>query len=399
MNEHNNLFKINNSKFIKIIFLICCCLLVSGCWDQVELEQLAMVIGVGIDYEPETKEIKLVTEIMKPGQMKSPGPSTSVTGSEDSEGAVFLLESKGRTVFEAVRELARENSRRTKWTHSEVIILGKSVVEKGASNFLDYFIRDPEPRPLQWILVAETESKTVFEAKPELESAVAMAVDGLLENAKLTSKVQPVDLIQFISYLISKTTSPTAPIITASNEGDNKKLELSGTAVFKKDKMVGRLNLVETRGMLWVTGKVKSGVIVIDLGDEQWNCLKIIRAKSSFKPRLKDGELEVEVNVNLITTLGGQISDVDMSTSEGLKILEKLAAKEINKEVMGAVKKAQSLRTDIFGFGEAFHRKYPKRWAKLEPDWEQLFPKIKVKVRSNVIVELVGKTTKPLGTL
>ncbi len=41
-----------------------------------------------------------------------------------------------------------------------------------------------------------------------------------------------------------------------------------------------------------------------------------------------------------------------------------------------AIKKAQKLGADIFGFGEAVHRADPKYWNKVKNNWEELFKQL-----------------------
>lgn len=59
-----------------------------------------------------------------------------------------------------------------------------------------------------------------------------------------------------------------------------------------------------------------------------------------------------------------------MTRPETWDSLEKRQAAVIESEVKAALRKAQAeLGVDIFGFGEAVHRKYPKEWQELKGRW------------------------------
>lgn len=87
--------------------------------------------------------------------------------------------------------------------------------------------------------------------------------------------VPKVTLNDFLVRLTSKSSHPFATAIEVFSEekqeeqgGDKEgkmvlRLRAGGTAVFKKDKLVGWLDNAETRGLLWVLGKVQSGILVV----------------------------------------------------------------------------------------------------------------------------------------
>ena len=62
-----------------------------------------------------------------------------------------------------------------------------------------------------------------------------------------------------------------------------------------------------------------------------------------------------------------------------------------------ALDKAQkTLKTDIFGFGEAIHRKYPKVWEKIKSDWNDKFLDLPVSITVEAETIQLGEITKPL---
>jgi spore germination protein KC len=205
-------------------------------------------------------------------------------------------------------------------------------------------------------------------------------------------------LQSFIEKLISKTTSAVAPIIKTSSE-EPKELILDGTAVFKKDKMAGKLNPRETRGLLWVTGQVKSGIIILNTGNEESVALEIIQASGSFKPRLRKDKMFIHIRIKVVCNLGEQETKEDMSDPKKLKFLAQKAARVVRNEITATAKKAQRLKADVFGFGQAFYIKYPKQWKKMESRWDDLFPKVNLDTEVDVEVRLVGKTTKSLRSM
>ena len=378
-----------------MVLVVWICLLAGGCWDRKELDELAFALGVGVDYDPKQQQTKLISQIIRPGQMKS-AESGGGSAGQGGQDAFFLVESQGKTVFEAVRKSSFQISRRINWTHSEVVIFGKGAVETGVNKFLDFFVRDPEPRPHQHILVADGRMEEIFKFRPNLEKASAQTLEGMMKNAVMTSEIYPVTLQEFVNDLMSYSKAATAPVVAVIGEGKDQKLQLVGTAVFKREKCVGKIDPKETRGMLWVIGKVKSGIFSVPSKDYGEVGIEIIQASSKIQPKLDGKELTVRVDVKAICNIGEQQGGEDVSKPEKLFRFQKKLESEIKKEIEKAIKRSREMKADIFGIGEAFHRKYPKQWKSLEPEWEQHFPKVKFSLNVKAKLELIGESLRPL---
>jgi spore germination protein KC len=84
-------------------------------------------------------------------------------------------------------------------------------------------------------------------------------------------------------------------------------------------------------------------------------------------------------------------------TSDILQELEKGQAEEIKSQVVAAVEKSFSLDADVFGFGDAVHRKYKKEWKDLKPRWDEIYPRIEVVVKVKTHLNEIGDVSKALS--
>lgn len=50
---------------IRILSMFICILLLSGCWDSQNIEELSLIIGVGLD-KPDDKNLELTQQILVP---------------------------------------------------------------------------------------------------------------------------------------------------------------------------------------------------------------------------------------------------------------------------------------------------------------------------------------------
>lgn len=390
---------VNRGRWLTAILIILLMSLVAGCWDRRELDTLAIVSGVGIDRADDPEKLKVTVQIIKPGDVK--GPSQGSGGSGGSGGgsstpAVWVLEGEGYTVFDSIRTMATMSSRRLYFPHSQALVIGKEAARHGVRPLLDFFVRDPEPRINQWIVVASDKASDILKAHSGLNKIPALAVGDLADEADATSQVYVTTIKEFLERLVSKTSAPLAGYMETVEAGGQKNLRLVGVSVFKGDKFVGTLDDAQTRGVMWVLNKAQGGVLVVESqGLMERISLELVRSKSKVTPKIEGGKVSIQVEVKADLNLGSNLSGQDMSTPAGMEALGRRAATVIRNEIWLALQKAQEWNTDIFGFGEAVHRKYPKEWKRLEGEWDNIFPTLDLQIEVKAEVVKVGLTMSP----
>lgn len=379
---------LSNLKRIFLIFIIIISLTSTGCWDRRELDRLAIATCVGIDQGKEPNKVEMTVEIILPQNVKTPGGGGG-TGNPSQN-----LVAQGKTAFDATRNFTLESDKKIYFAHNPVLIFSDEMAKKGVFGAFDFFVRDSEHRRTAWVLVSEGKAQDLINVKTILDPITGRYIEKLIEETHPISKIATVNIQNFLEKLMSSTTAPYCSLIKIKGS-EKRSMELLGTAIFKKDKMVGKFDLNESRGLLWVLGEVKSGIITI-IHENSQIALEITRAGGKFTPAIVDNTLKVIIEINEEGNIGEQECTVDLTTPEIWSHLEEKQAQAIMQEILAAVKKAQELNTDVFGFGEAFHRKYPTLWREqLEKNWDEFFPDLEVEVLVKAKLRKMGMITKP----
>ena len=368
-------------------------LLLSGCWNRKELGTLSIVQAIGID-RTEDDQISLTVQILKPGEVKGPAGGGGK--------GTWIVTSTGETVFDAFRNASMEVKTKLYLPHNKVIVIGEETAKAGILPLLDFLKRDHETRRMNYVLIARGKAKDIVKGEHEQEKISAIAIEGLAKATIARSKLPKVNLHELLKTINSKTSDPVVGGIKIVEKKENEKvkklLELDETAIFKKDKLIGWFDGKKTRGLLWILGEVKSGIIIVKSPkDETKNVsLEIIRASSKLKPEITDGKLSITVEVKEEGNLVEQMSQVDLTKPDTFKELEKKQVAVIEEEISASLSKAQEWGVDIFKFGEAFHRKFPAEWPELEKNWDEEFPKVEVKVVVEAKLRRTGLSTSPI---
>lgn len=381
---------------VRTAFLLVLVLLLTGCWDREELDTLGIVMGSGLDTAPDDNGILFSGQVIRPGGIKTSGGGGGSQGGVNSQQGNELVTGQGKTVVEAIRNAAFRSSRRLDFTHNEVLVLGKGLAQKDLHPAIDHAIRDPEQRPNRTIVIADGKAQDVLKADPGLETGAASNIFRMLTMAWVSSKVNQISVQDMVEVLASKTAAAAVPIVRVS-QTKQKTLSVNGSAIIKGGRWVGSLDQTQTRGLLWVLGKVKQGAAVVTTPGGERVTLEITDASSSFKPELNAEQLRVNVKIHVQAFVNELPGLEDMSTPEGLLRLEKLLGQTIRREVQAAVTQSRMFRADIFDFGGAFRRRYPREWKKMELAWDGLFPRIQVSVAVDARIRWTGNSTRPLS--
>lgn len=380
-------------RLLKLTTLILSALMLSGCWNSRELDNLSIVMGFGIDKSEKEDMVDVTAQL---AIIQSGDSGTGTSGSQKSQGDSFWnIKGTGENLFSIMRDLTHQTSRKLYAPHNQVVIFGYDFAKEGVRDYIDLLLRDHETRLTVYVLVARGKASDIFEVKPKLQSITSLAISELIETQGATSETPQVRLMDFFERLISETTAQIAPIIYTTQDGEEEVLKVAGTAVFKQGSLVGELDNTQTRGLLWVLGQVNSGALTVEAPGGSAE-LEIISAQSSVNIELNDdGSISANIKIIESGNIAGQKGSGDLSDPENVLILKQNAQYMIGNEVMLCVEKAKELDADVFGFGEMVYKKYPAEWKNLKDNWDELFKTIKVTVEVDASIRGSGRIIKP----
>lgn len=388
-------YKQKNKK-LTLILMIMFLILNTGCWDRRELDNRAIVSGMALDSTKKGREVLVSAQIIDPSKAKGPQSDGGGGGGKP----FIMVDSQAATVFDAIRNMTHSSSRKLFFPNSQVIIYGEDLARDGIKDYFDMFTRDYEIRETNWILVSEGKAADVLSTQTEISSISGFYIADLINERGSSSQAVAVNTAELSRMIQSKSTAPVTSYIRTKKQGNKTRFFLTGTAVFNHDlKMTGKLNEEETRGLLWVLGKVESGIIVVESPRGEGNySLEILKSSGQIVPDFKDGKPVITVKIKADSNLGESSRPEDLMKPGPWKTMEKLQNNIIRQEVNMALRKAQELNADVFGFGEAFHKKYPRQWREMEALWDEIFPSLEVRVVVESTVRRPGLTISNVFT-
>lgn len=353
-----------------IIITLSLLLPLSGCWGLTELPEVAIVGGVGID-KKDSGEFQVTTQTIQPMAVK-----------ENQPEAVIVRTSSGLTVFEAVRDFIITAGKKQLWQHIEALVIGPDIAKEGVIPILDFLHRDHEPRPTMYCFVSKETAQEILEIKSKIESIPTKAMRLALEEQISLAKAPRVEMHNFIERLMQPYQDPYLPIIRKGQED----FEIFGTAIFKKDRMVGELTPRETRAMLRVLGEVEGGLQVIIIPSEEekrpnYASIEIKSSKADIQAELNGGDPKIKITIDETGVIGDISQHIEIDHQK-LKDIEKIYANTIHKEIEHVVQKIQKeLQSNALNFAGVIQRKDKHYWKEHKEEWDEIYPRVQVDIQ------------------
>lgn len=365
-------------------------LLVSGCWDRAEINDLGLINATAYDAAPDGG-IQYSIQVLIP----SGGGGDSGGGSSGAQKKKsFVVETAtGMDPGDAEKNIQKKFPRRLFRGHRRVIIIGEDLARKGLDMMLDSIGRDPQNRLRTNVLVAKGKKGIdilkmdyPLERIPS-EAMREMVTIGIEVNANIRD------------LLIAASGVGTQPIAVAIGPGeDEKSFKPLGIALFKDLKLAGYINTEETDGYLLAVGKYRKGVIAAKVPKNDGVIrVNIKNAKTKITPEIKGKKPRISIKIKGEGSVYGNSTKLDLSVPKYLELAQRQIQEKIKEQVESTIKKVQQeYNTDIFCFGSYFMQYKPKEWKKLESKWSDIFPVLKVSVSVDFKLKTSGMSGPPL---
>lgn len=375
----------------KLFIPLLCLLLITGCVGKREINDLALVMAMGIDL---TKDNKLQVTI----QVARPADARGQTGapSGNTGDPLWSTSATGNTLFETIRNLATVSSRRIFWAHNFIIVINEDVAKRGISEIIDFFTRNPELRMRTWMVTTPDKAREVVSQVTGLEVIPGQSMDKLFRYSDITSAAPRTELLDIQSAYLSESSQPYMARLRLVNSGvSNKKpghhgsykqVQLAGTSVFRDDKLVGTLSKDETTGFLPFVEKIKSEIIVLPCPNNSSEHVSLEVKKFNFKvsPFFKNSKPSFRVYTSLNTNLVDASCPISLNDQRAINQLETNLDNKLKKQIETVVHKAQDeYKSDFLELGKLFDNKYPEEWRKLSSNWSTIFPTVPITVKVN----------------
>ncbi|EOD01684.1 Ger(x)C family spore germination protein [Caldisalinibacter kiritimatiensis] len=387
-------------KNYKILLFLLMILVLSGCWDKVEIDDRAFVSTVGIDlYKGEREK-----DTEGKGQIEKPKDSSrnrytityvfpnldSIGKNAVSDKRRFVFSSVGSNPYQTTRQLSTQLDKVMFFKHMKTLIIGECV-SRNADYFkeiIDSVERNFEISRKTNVMIAEGQAKEVIKIEPETKPDTGALLSQISENQN-TARFNPQTLGDMLISLHFDGSTVVPRVIPGK---DN--IKVAGSAVIKDYRLVGWLGELENRAIMFVKDQVKGSIADVEY---KGIVVPYIITDSSTKKtiELKEGNITADIFIGMEGFVEQYALDaeVDLLDEKTISAIEKLVEDEIQKEIEGTVKKLQKeFKADVIGIDMYISKFKPNLWEEIKNDWDEIFPEMNIKVTVDAKLRRVGMT-------
>lgn len=380
----------------RIKFLILLLPLLSGCYNYRELNELGITTAVSIDYKD--NNFYVIAEVINPIKQQD--------ASSSNNSPFVNYNSSSSSLQDAFRKVVLESPRQLYAAQLEIIVLSEEVVNNHLEEVLEYFARDPEARTEIKIIVAKTEDSTKAITLQTLLTSLSSS--NIIKSLDLQSKVlgmsYPVTLNELLNMYIDPYLEVVLPSMTLYGNyeiGDEKEnittsspkaiVKIDGSTITKDNKILGYLDLEESKILNLINGKLKETIIKMNYYDG-YIIFEPNRIKVSRELDIKNNIIKIDIS-GYSKTKEIQ-SNINLKDPKEVEKLNKALNMELEKKITDTFNSIrEKYDTDVFGFQELYYRTNYKYFKENCTNWyEDIYPKIKLEVKANVRLYEKGST-------
>lgn len=369
-------------KTIAKLIAICLVFLLSACADPKTLERMGLVTTVGYDLT-EDGEI-LATIVLLHIDPEAPENTATLTAKASTSKGT-----RDKADLKSPKKLQSGQLR--------VALFSEEVVKLGFINLSDTLARDPSISDLTYLAVVEGSANELL-SKKNLEFAdVSQLIYKELDQNIKGETIPSSTLQEILHDYYADGVDPILPTL----KGENDEIEISGMALIKDDKMVGKINTTEAFYLKLINDRYKAGSLELEISKEGFTIVNeaegveelavvmdTIESKSDIKLISKEN-LQFELKIELKTRLLEINQALDLKHPNNVKLLEKKLSDKIETDVEALIAKAQEVGSDPFGLGEVY-RKSVRKSKLTKKTWHEMYPKSKVNVNIDFEIMRTG---------
>lgn len=366
-------------KLLKIITLfLTCTFILSGCWDQVDFEQIGFSLSLGLE---QTEDKSLLVTYAYP-----------VIGAA-AKGSVDVISTKSSLVRGSRINLRLVAPKLIEGGKTQQILISDSLAKNGIHDLLEIYQRDETLPAIAYVVIVEGSPEDLLKKANEFKTKpkVSFYLYQLLYDNVRLSNIPNTKVFDFDINFFAPGLDPIAPMIKTENE----LIKIVGCALFSGDKMTGKLENKQVNILLGLMDQLKNTDFIFTDptfkdkdGDKKGVAVNLLKFKRKIKFDFdEEGKPIVEINLKYRCN----VDEFEWDDTMEIKVQEDLEKKfgeeltSINNEI---IKKLQEANCDPIGIGNMIRAKYYDYWKSI--DWKEMYKEAKITAKVEVEIGNVG---------
>ncbi|KRE73807.1 Ger(x)C family spore germination protein [Paenibacillus sp. Soil750] len=331
----------------------------TGCWSKQELNDRTFVSTMLVDLN-EDGQTEVSTLFMLPNRISNGVNSNSV-----NQKPFVSISGKGSDVAEALQHIQAELPRSVTWGQMQVIVIGDRFARAGLTPLFDHLIRATDFRLPIYVFYFNGLARNLA----KLESVFERFPTEIWRESAHTKRIPPIRIRELLYAQWNNLGDSYIPELTLRDlnlltEAKNVKWSgVGGAAIMKNGAVTGRFTNDEAMGILIMMNQIPEMIITGKLPDKQGVfSARLIDVKHRTRAIRNGSGITIQVSIQARADLISIESNMNLSSTENIKLVEAAVNDRVKQMVQSAADKAQEHQADVFQWSELVKYKYPGMW-------------------------------------
>jgi Ger(x)C family germination protein len=377
--------------------IICVGLMLAGCWDYRELENRAIIVGLGIDELPpvrnqgaEMRMYQIIVQIVEPANEEggsNMGASPGSTGMHRRGYTNFIIESP--SIAECVERIITRSDRMPNLAHLQLIALGENLVKKGIDELYDFFTRFPQMRRHTEIVVFHGSIPEFFSIPSLSEPTPALHIAEMADSVQKTNVMLESNLGE-----VSRSIRAKRPYLLLHGYLDKQKeIVMNKAVVFEGYKMKGTLTRQQLQELSILHGEIERGLLDMSCDGGKKIGTQVLSGKTKVKPSFRNGKphitFQVEMDMELVEY---QCLGATLDKPEQIRKLENKFAADMQKRLTDTARELQKkYQADVFRLTTRL-KNVPEMYKMIKDRPKEFFQQVTMDVQVDFRIQNLGNT-------
>ncbi len=341
----------------KILILFSFILLLSGCYDYVEIDDLVIISGMLIDYKDNQYEIN--SQIIE----------------NNNETKIKVYKTKCKSIDECIFEISKLSNKDIFISHMKTLILTESAI-KNNDNYIDYFLRDTKSKMNFYIYYTDDKYKEDILNIYKNEGGSAFYIKDLMKyNNKIFSSSTPLSFLDFVYKKTEYGIDPIYPNLKIIENNNEKVLYLDGLISFNKNK----LTLNDEQSIMYniLTNNLVKTIITIPCDNNNYS---LVLEKTTNKKEVKNNTFNNNISIN--AKLSSYNCKYDLDDPKTINKLSNITNKYIKDKMEELIDLSISNDIDFLGISSYIYKHENKKID---------FKKVNINTNVSTTIDSIGE--------
>lgn len=364
---------------IKIIFHILLVISLGSLFvtmpQVVPSEQMDVEVALGTDLEKITENdyIYVITR-------------SSYVFEEEKKRSSKIISSRGNS-FALARESRQQSADKTSISGLEkVYLLNENYARYGIKTSMDILYKNPRVNDTGIFVICKNSSKEILEYNIPGYASSADYIEGMIINQRgMNFFPDEFDAVNINARMGSEGRNIVLPYIELGKDG----LVIAGEALFKKDKMIAKVDLKDARILNMLKYNNVKGMLTIQKNSKEYVDFSA-KAKRKIRYYKEEGNNKFIIDLNL---KGQIVSNTEnksiIESSNSIKEFESSMAEQVKKECSEFIKKMKNeYKVDCLELGRVAAARNGRRKGN---DWDKIISDSNIEINVTVKVDRQGR--------